>query len=81
MKLLPLLFLVGCSAAANKQAVNTVLDIAQTTCVLTHSDVSDEEAVRKACAITNDLGPIVHDLLGAAKAAKVASAKADAGCK
>lgn len=81
MKYLPLLFLVGCSAAANKQAVNTVLDIAQATCVLTHSEFSNEEAVRKACQITDDLAPVVHDLLGAAKAAKAAGAKADAGCK
>lgn len=65
---------IGCSADANRKVVNTTLETAQIICVLARAEFADEKAIMKACDISDDLQPYVHEILGQHRASVAAAA-------
>ena len=66
--------LVGCLAA--KQIAKSAIDVALAACIQEHPD-ADEPELKELCKWTDDLAPLVKELLSArSKAAKRMGAKA-----
>lgn len=74
--------LEACSASTNKNVARTVLELADTLCVLNNSERAVSE-IKIACAIKGDLDPAIDELLAAHRAAasraKAASCAKDGG--
>jgi len=55
----------GCSPGAARQIVKSAIDITLASCIAEHADISDEPALREVCRWTDDLAPLVKELLSA----------------
>lgn len=55
--------LAGC--ALFKPVARTVIDASIAACIAEHADVEDEPTLQSLCKWTEDLGPIIRDLLAA----------------
>lgn len=69
--------LEGCGGVGNTIA-KTVIDAGLAACLNDNLDVSDEAALREICKWTEDVGPIVRDLLAARKRGMAKASKAGA---
>lgn len=67
----------------SRQAARTAIDVAIAACIAEHADIQDEAELREVCKWTEELGPIVRDLLAARKRGlakmKAASCAPDGG--
>lgn len=73
----------GFGATCNRQQVaHTVLDVAQTACVLLHDQIEDEAVLAKTCDVAEALIPELRKLVLARKdaSAKKAAAAPSSGC-
>lgn len=57
--------LPSCSPALNRQVAKSAIDVALAACISEHADVQDEPALREICKWTDELAPLVKDLLSA----------------
>lgn len=78
-------FLAGCSAGANKQVVDALVQKALAECIAENAHLGDVE-LQKACGFASDLWPVVRDLVmaqkrGLAKAASMRDAGSVDACK
>lgn len=71
----------GCSADANRRAVNTGLATIEVLCVIAHGEWSDVPAIMRACGLADNLRPLVEDMVSVQRTASrtAACSRADAG--
>ena len=60
---------------APKQIAKTVIDVGLAACIAEHAEVEDEAALKELCKWTDELAPLVKDLLSARKRGLQAAAK------
>lgn len=83
-KLFPVLLFISASTTSclpAKQVAKSVIDIGLALCIANHADVMDEKALRDICRWTDELAPVVKDLLSARKAGLEKASKAGACAK
>lgn len=60
-----ILGVTACSLFTTKQLLKSVIDVGLATCIAEHADIQEEAALREVCRWTDELAPIVKDLLSA----------------
>ena len=59
------LALPSCSPLVTKQIAKGAIDVAVAACISENADIADEPALREVCKWTDDMAPLVKDLLSA----------------
>jgi hypothetical protein len=57
----------GCNPATIKTIARSAIDVTLAACIAEHADIEDEPALKEICKWTDDLAPLVQELIASRK--------------
>jgi hypothetical protein len=61
--------MTGCAGLTAKGATDAVFSIAEVACIVAHAELPSEAAIADACALSQDLAPVIRTLVAEQKSA------------